>query len=108
MNIFSTCHFILTYLSFVLVANTLPVDSTATKHVEISDGLTPSNFASTIAEGVWLIEHFSPYCHHCRDFKPTWQQLVDELQGDESRDSGIKLERVDCSAYGGQLSFIYS
>ncbi len=62
--------------------------------------LTPDNFNDTIAKGVWLVEHFSPYCHHCRDFAPTWERLAKDVEGNPN--PGIHLAQVDCAAYGGE------
>jgi len=77
--------------SFALEATAAPVD------VQLNY-LTPDNFKSTIANGVWLIEHFSPYCHHCRDFAPTWSKLVEETR--HSSNPGIQLAQVNCVVYG--------
>ncbi|KAF7433548.1 hypothetical protein PC9H_005506 [Pleurotus ostreatus] len=60
--------------------------------------LTPDNFNDTVAKGVWLIEHFSPYCHHCRDFAPTWERLAKDVESNPN--PGIHLAQVDCAAYG--------
>lgn len=45
-----------------------------------------------------FIEYFSPYCHHCRDFAPTWSKLVQETKG--LADPGIQLAQVNCVVYG--------
>ncbi|KAF4574508.1 hypothetical protein EYR36_005850 [Pleurotus pulmonarius] len=60
--------------------------------------LTPDNFNDTVAKGVWFVEHFSPYCHHCRDFAPTWERLAKDVEGNPN--PGIHLAQVDCAAYG--------
>ncbi|KAI0273123.1 thioredoxin-domain-containing protein [Russula aff. rugulosa BPL654] len=57
--------------------------------------LTSDNFGKTIAKGYWLVEHFSPYCPHCRAFSPTWDALVDDYDG-----SRINLAQVDCVVNG--------
>ena len=73
----------------LLVASAIPVSSTA---------LTPDTFDSTIQKGLWFIEHFSPYCGHCKHFKPTWEQLVAETQTEIPE---VKTATVDCIMYGG-------
>ncbi|THH32163.1 hypothetical protein EUX98_g2007 [Antrodiella citrinella] len=78
--------------SLVFAANALPVES-----VELLV-LTPENFKDTIAQGLWFIEHFSPYCGHCRKFAPTWEQLVDDY-GSQA-DPGIRLAQVNCAVHG--------
>ncbi|GBE79006.1 hypothetical protein SCP_0202030 [Sparassis crispa] len=78
--------------SLTLTAIAAPVESVGL------DVLEPDNFESTIAQGVWFIEHFSPYCPHCRDFMPTWEQLVADTQ--KSADPGIHLAQVNCAING--------
>lgn len=76
--------------SFALTCSSLPVRSAS---------LTPDNFKSTIAKGVWLIEHFSPYCPHCRAFAPTWEKLAEE--NEKAVDPGVRLAQVNCAVHGG-------
>ncbi|KAJ7461840.1 protein disulfide isomerase [Mycena galericulata] len=77
--------------SFALTCAALPAQTAALK-----PPLTPDNFKSTIAHGVWFIEHFSPYCGHCRAFLPTWEKLVDQSENS----AGVQLAQVDCSVNG--------
>ncbi|KDQ65138.1 hypothetical protein JAAARDRAFT_43901 [Jaapia argillacea MUCL 33604] len=60
--------------------------------------LTPETFKDTIATGVWFVEHFSPYCGHCRNFAPTWQKL--DQDNKQSPDPGIHLAQVNCAVHG--------
>ncbi|KZT63979.1 thioredoxin-like protein [Daedalea quercina L-15889] len=80
--------------SFTLAIAALPVSS---DEVELLV-LTPDNFEQTVAHGVWFIEHFSPYCGHCRNFLPTWEQLVKENAN--MSDPGIHLAQVNCAVHG--------
>ncbi|EPQ59737.1 thioredoxin-domain-containing protein [Gloeophyllum trabeum ATCC 11539] len=86
----------LSLVASLALAAAVPVQS-----VELTV-LNPDNFKPTIADGVWLIEHFSPYCHHCRDFAPTWQELVDRTQA--KADPGIHLAQVNCAVDGDLCS----
>ena len=52
--------------------------------------------------GLRFVEHFSPYCHHCRAFAPTWDELVDDYAG-----SPINLAQVDCIVHGGKSGFVF-
>ncbi|TFY63356.1 hypothetical protein EVG20_g6352 [Dentipellis fragilis] len=61
--------------------------------------LTPDNFKDTIAHGYWFIEHFSPYCGHCRDFAPTWNKLVDDYAPTQ-----VHLAQVNCAVNGDLCS----
>ncbi|KAH9927854.1 thioredoxin-domain-containing protein [Amylocystis lapponica] len=78
--------------SLALAVTAIPVES-----VELTV-LTPDNFQETISHGVWFIEHFSPYCRHCREFAPTWSQLVEDNQ--KSVDPGVQLAQVNCAVDG--------
>ncbi|TCD69206.1 hypothetical protein EIP91_008502 [Steccherinum ochraceum] len=78
--------------SLAFATNALPVQSTELLV------LTPDNFKDTIAHGVWFIEHFSPYCGHCRRFAPTWEKLVEHYTSQE--DPGIQLAQVNCAVHG--------
>ncbi|EIN04376.1 thioredoxin-like protein [Punctularia strigosozonata HHB-11173 SS5] len=80
--------------SLALAVVSLPVES---QEVQLQV-LTPDDFKDTIANGVWFIEHFSPYCGHCRQFAPTWKQLVDEIE--KTPDPGIHLAQVNCAVNG--------
>ncbi|KAI0314733.1 thioredoxin-domain-containing protein [Amylostereum chailletii] len=75
--------------SLTLASVALPV-SAAQKLV-----LTPEDFAPTVASGYWFIEHFSPWCHHCQDFMPLWDELVEDYAG-----SDVRLVQIDCSVNG--------
>ncbi|KAI0655239.1 thioredoxin-domain-containing protein [Cubamyces menziesii] len=96
MRLFSLARlsFSLLASSVILASAALPVESSETELLV----LTPDNFDSTIAEGVWFIEHFSPYCGHCRNFAPTWKQLVEETE--KKPDPGIHLAQVNCAVHG--------
>ncbi|OCF58204.1 protein disulfide-isomerase domain [Kwoniella mangroviensis CBS 10435] len=61
--------------------------------------LTDDNFRSETARGVWLVEHFSPKCSHCRAFAPTWTQMAKDKQHLE-RLSGFHMAQVNCLAQG--------
>ncbi|KDR74372.1 hypothetical protein GALMADRAFT_250250 [Galerina marginata CBS 339.88] len=76
--------------SFLLLAFSavIPVSSTE---------LTPETFKQTVDKGLWFIEHFSPYCSHCKHFKPTWDQLVVEAKTEVP---SVKLATVDCIMHG--------
>ncbi|KAI0706903.1 thioredoxin-like protein [Cerioporus squamosus] len=94
MLAFARLSFSLLVSSVILASTALPVESSETELLV----LTPDDFDSTVANGVWFIEHFSPYCRHCRDFAPTWTQLVEETE--KKADPGIRLAQVNCAVHG--------
>jgi thioredoxin domain-containing protein 5 len=66
----------------------------------LANELTPDNFDSSTASGLWFIEFYSPSCGHCRAFAPTWKQLVEQAA---TETPGVKLAQVNCLAYGGTV-----
>ncbi|KIJ32313.1 hypothetical protein M422DRAFT_52890 [Sphaerobolus stellatus SS14] len=76
----------------LLTTFSLPVESAFDK-LKV---LTSADFSSEIQKGVWFIEFYSPYCGHCKQFAPTWIELVDHVAAQE--DAGIKLAQVNCIA----------
>ncbi|KAF8655196.1 hypothetical protein AX16_003228 [Volvariella volvacea WC 439] len=72
----------------VLTSAALPIVSTE---------LTPTNFKQITAHGTWFVEHFSPWCHHCKAFAPTWEKLVEEVK---VLQLPVELAQVNCASYG--------
>ena len=66
--------------------------------------LTGENFETVTARGTWLVEFYSPYCHHCRHFAPTWDQISEHVQKEAQEGSGptvgIGMAQVNCVTYG--------
>jgi protein disulfide-isomerase len=80
--------------------------------------LKAATFDQNVKDGYWLVEFFSPYCHHCHMFAPTWQTLYEfyyssdplpqtSASGESHNDLNsftryynFKFARVDCVADG--------
>ncbi|KAI5119626.1 hypothetical protein M0805_007890 [Coniferiporia weirii] len=92
LSIFARLPTSLLVTSLALAASALPVQSVELKV------LTPDNFDTTVANGAWFIEHYSPYCHHCRQFAPTWEKLVQHYESMES--PGVHLAQINCAVNG--------
>ncbi|KAF8624254.1 hypothetical protein AX15_005967 [Amanita polypyramis BW_CC] len=77
-----------------LFARAAPVESS--KQSEILE-LVPETFKQTVSQGYWFIEHFSPFCTHCRQFAPTWEKLVLEAK---TEIPNVVLAVVNCAVHG--------
>ena len=81
-----------------LAVSALPVESSPPE-------LTQETFRRTVKNGLWFVEHYSPYCGHCRSFKPTWDQLVLEA---EKEIPTVSLSSINCIIHGGaSFSFLF-
>ena len=49
--------------------------------------LYDSNFDELVlkAEGLWIIEIYSPTCSHCKNLEEDWKILSESLRGSESQ-----------------------
>ncbi|KAF8719074.1 hypothetical protein AX14_011491 [Amanita brunnescens Koide BX004] len=76
-----------------LVARAAPIETPEIKILE----LNPDTFKQTIADGFWFIEHFSPFCHHCRKFASIWKTLTHDALTEIPH---VKLATVNCAVHG--------
>jgi thioredoxin domain-containing protein 5 len=60
--------------------------------------LTPDIFQNSITSGLFFVEFYSPTCHHCIHFAPTWKSLVDEAK---TSMPSVRVAQVNCALYGG-------
>src|SRR5258707_1172522 len=86
----------LLYSSLFITTSALPVGAAALE-------LTPDTFTKTIQHGLWFIELYSPYCTHCRQFKPTWEMLVENSQKDFPQ---VKFSTVNCVVHAGKFPLL--
>ncbi|GAA5904768.1 uncharacterized protein JCM6883_003897 [Sporobolomyces salmoneus] len=83
-------------ISFLISLSTLL--ATAAPIEVAGEGLDESTWKVT-EKGLWLVEHYSPYCSHCRAFAPKWKELVDMFSLTGPRHS-FNFAQVDCAANG--------
>lgn len=63
--------------------------------------LTLANFQELISSGVWWIKYYSPYCHHCKSFAPTWLKVSQDLAATHPQ---LRFADVNCVAQGDLCS----
>ncbi|WFD29184.1 protein disulfide-isomerase [Malassezia sp. CBS 17886] len=61
--------------------------------------LTDANF-TLVQTGAWLLEFYSPYCPHCRNFAPVWDALAERSDRHRTDPAApLRLARVNCVVY---------
>ena len=57
--------------------------------------LTEDNFKSLVLESSdqWLVEFYAPWCGHCKNLAPEWEQAATELKGN------VQLGAVDATVH---------
>jgi len=56
--------------------------------------LNPSNFYDHVSDGTWFVEFYAPWCGHCKNLAPAWEQLATKLK---EEGASIKVAKMDAS-----------
>ncbi|PRD27129.1 UNVERIFIED_CONTAM: tmx3 [Trichonephila clavipes] len=57
--------------------------------LELSD-----RFLDVRSNGVWLVMFYAPWCGHCKNLEPIWNQVAQSLV-----DTEIRVGRIDCTRF---------
>ena len=62
--------------------------------------LTESNYADLVlgSKDIWLVEFYAPWCGHCKQLEPEWNEAAAKLKGT------VKLGKVDATVETGLAS----
>jgi len=60
--------------------------------------LTDANFDTLTASGEWLLEFYAPWCGHCKNLAPTYEELATKVKGQ------FNIGKVDCTVEKGLAS----
>ncbi|GAA5837555.1 hypothetical protein JCM11251_002012 [Rhodosporidiobolus azoricus] len=85
-------------LASLAVLLSIATTAVAAPIVTVGDGLTEETW-SVVEKGTWLVEHYSPYCSHCKSFAPKWKELVDTYSPAATLHD-FHFAQVDCAANG--------
>lgn len=91
---------ILALATFITAVLAVPRPAPATPTASDGKGpidLTMDNFKQSVESGgLWWIKFFSPYCHHCAAFAPTWIKLYEEYKDNKD----LHFGSVNCVSQG--------
>eukprot|EP01116_Phalansterium_solitarium_P025319 TRINITY_DN9627_c0_g1_i2.p1 TRINITY_DN9627_c0_g1~~TRINITY_DN9627_c0_g1_i2.p1 ORF type:complete len:324 (-),score=13.38 TRINITY_DN9627_c0_g1_i2:130-1101(-) len=59
--------------------------------------LSDANFTQATSSGRWLVEFYAPWCGHCKQLAPVWDQLATEAKSFTGKHA-FKVAKVDCTS----------
>ncbi|WPK27231.1 hypothetical protein PUMCH_004608 [Australozyma saopauloensis] len=67
--------------------------------VQLPEELTSETFQASVSEKLSLVEFYSPYCGHCKDLAPIWEDAF-QASFQEQLSLGIQMRQVNCVESG--------
>ncbi len=55
--------------------------------------LTDDNFDSKTSKGTWFVKFYTPWCGHCKNLAPTWEELAVDVKSDPVKN----VAHIDCT-----------
>jgi thioredoxin-like negative regulator of GroEL len=89
---------ILSFLLSGLLCSAAPPVKTDAHLSPFSEELTFENFETKVANGIWFIKHYSPYCKHCTELAPVWNEIAEKMP--RQYNGRVNFGSVDCVANG--------
>ncbi|XP_014672021.1 PREDICTED: thioredoxin domain-containing protein 5-like [Priapulus caudatus] len=57
--------------------------------------LTDKTIQAHVAKGKHFVKFYAPWCGHCKQLAPTWDELAEYYQ----KEGGVTIAKVDCTQY---------
>ncbi len=62
------------------------------KNTKVVD-LTDADFKSKTNKGNWFVKFYTPWCGHCKNLAPTWEELAADVESDPVN----HVAHIDCT-----------
>ncbi|SCW03460.1 LAFE_0G10924g1_1 [Lachancea fermentati] len=83
------------FLGAIGNAASIVTEGDDSRELSFPEPLTADIFNDEMLSNLHVVEFFSPYCGHCRNFAPTWKKAWEEFY-EEGQALNISLCQVDC------------